>query len=291
MTLGYDYVMTTSVEYVVFYLYMLCFKQSAKYSIYFFRRANVNEWLSILEQEGFFDNASLAIDPPVDGNESAEDSGDDVAPSVDNLAPQQLIAEASVTITRNGERHEVLVDDDDSNPDPVAIVEDVASAEVPPPKRRRANPKQQEATTWVKQDLTTAETDRFKWNGPAETDAYSGLDYSPEKIFELFFDDDVCDLIVRETLRYASEKGDHDFRFDLSKLKIFLGILLLSGYNTRPRRHQYWSTQLDLACEAVSRAMPRNTFDAIMKYLHLADNTNLNKEDKFSKVSINVPEI
>ena len=91
------------------------------------------EWLSILEQEGFLNNASVAIDPPEDGNKSAEDSGYDVAPSVDNLAPQQLIAEASVTITRNGERHEALVNDDDGNLDPVAIVVDVVSVEVPPP--------------------------------------------------------------------------------------------------------------------------------------------------------------
>lgn len=246
-----------------------------------------------MDEEGFFEsgNIDMAIEPPADGNESAEDSGDDDEPSVNNLAPQQLRANATVTVSRDGERHELVLNEDPSQPGNVAVhmgeqeeENEDAPAESQPKRRRAAVARQ--PVEWSENDLTTEERDRFQWHGPSETDAYADIDFSPDKLFELFFDDLVCDMIIRETLRYAAAKGDHDFKIDASKLKTFLAILIMSGYNTRPRRHQFWSNKMDFECDTISRAMSRNAFDAVMRYMHLADNTQLNKADKFAKVSI-----
>ena len=67
-------------------------------------------------------------------------------------------------------------------------------------------------------------------------------------------------------------------------MKVFLGILLLSGYNSVTRRRLYWSTELDTHNWLVSNSMRQNRFDEIMKYFHAADNTDIRKEDKFAKV-------
>lgn len=67
-------------------------------------------------------------------------------------------------------------------------------------------------------------------------------------------------------------------------MKLFLAVLLLSGYATLPRRRMYWEQQADVLNEAVSRAMPRKKFEDMLRYLHLADNKSLDKGDRFAKV-------
>ena len=46
----------------------------------------------------------------------------------------------------------------------------------------------------------------------------------------------------------------------------------------------FWECSADVHNDAVSSMMSRKRFDDIMKYLHLADNTSLDPNNKFSKV-------
>ena len=46
----------------------------------------------------------------------------------------------------------------------------------------------------------------------------------------------------------------------------------------------YWEHNGDTYSSTVSSLLSRNRFDEIMQNLHLADNSNLDKEDKFAKV-------
>ena len=85
-------------------------------------------------------------------------------------------------------------------------------------------------------------------------------------------------------MRYAKCNGNMSFDVDVSKMKTFLGVLLISGYCPVPRRRMYWEKSIDSSNMAISNAMSRNDFDNIMRYFHLADNNNLGKSDKFSKV-------
>ena len=67
-------------------------------------------------------------------------------------------------------------------------------------------------------------------------------------------------------------------------MRDFIGLLLISGYNTIPCRRLYWSLEPDVQNEMVTNYLRRNRLDGIAKYFHTTDNTNLSKSDKFTKI-------
>ena len=85
-------------------------------------------------------------------------------------------------------------------------------------------------------------------------------------------------------MRYAQNKGNHSYKLELHDLKALIAIFLIGGYVDLPRRPMFWECSADVHNDAVSSIIPRNRFDEIMKYLHLADNISLDPNDKFSKV-------
>ncbi len=46
----------------------------------------------------------------------------------------------------------------------------------------------------------------------------------------------------------------------------------------------YWSTDADVYSPLVAKAMSRDRFDEILRYLHFNDNQNLNTNDKLTKI-------
>lgn len=90
---------------------------------------------------------------------------------------------------------------------------------------------------------------------------------SPSEIFAHFFDNEICNLIVTETKRYATQQNDARFAqtFNTVLLKRFIGILILSGYHKLPQINNYWSNNLTLGLPVVQQTMPRNMFKAIKK--------------------------
>ena len=98
------------------------------------------------------------------------------------------------------------------------------------------------------------------------------------EIFEYFFDDEIVEHIVNETVRYARQNNDHEFEFSKECLYKFVGILFLSGYHTLPSQKLYWSTEDDLEIPFVRQCMTKNRFLTIKKYLHFNDNSS--KEEK-----------
>lgn len=100
----------------------------------------------------------------------------------------------------------------------------------------------------------------------------------------LFFDEKVFEMIMNFTLKYARDNNRHDFKFSMSQLKHFLGILILTGYHTLPATDMYWSKDLDKGVDLVRNCMSRNTFRSIKRNIHLSDNENLDTSDKFSKL-------
>jgi len=61
-------------------------------------RYNAHEALQLLEDEGFFSHADIAIQPPGDGLESEEDSGDEADNDPNHLSGNQLLANAEIHI-------------------------------------------------------------------------------------------------------------------------------------------------------------------------------------------------
>jgi len=105
----------------------------------------------------------------------------------------------------------------------------------------------------------------------------------PYELFELFFDQQVLEMIVDYSNNYASNKNQ-SLQIDVNELKCFLGILLLSGYNELSRRRMYWEKSPDTHNDLVSGAMRRNRFEQIFSYIHFCDNSKLDEHDKFSKI-------
>jgi hypothetical protein len=103
---------------------------------------------------------------------------------------------------------------------------------------------------------------------------------NPTEIFEKLFGN-VFQLIVEQTILYARQKNNHEFLVSIEEIKIFTGILLLSGYHKLPRQKLYWSLDEHCGVDMVSRAMARNRFLEMKKYLHLADNNNIDHDKMF----------
>ena len=60
---------------------------------------------------------------------------------------------------------------------------------------------------------------------------------STQHFFELFFDDQVVNLMVDMTNLFDQrDKGKHNFIADANEMRLFLAMLLLTGYNQSPRR-------------------------------------------------------
>ena len=104
-----------------------------------------------------------------------------------------LLEVTSVQVTFTGESSQNM-DSDDDEPTPIET------------KR----PRQYQRTG---RDLTEKAKERFKWN---EVVSFKDMDYTPVNLFELFFDDVVCQHIVTETKRYAKQQFNH--RFTISKV-------------------------------------------------------------------------
>ena len=111
------------------------------------------------------------------------------------------------------------------------------------------------------------------------------MSISPTALFDLYFDDTVIDFMVEMTNLYAQhDKSKHDFLTSPDEMRLFIAMLLLSGYNVLPRRKLYRENSTDVHCEAMSSTMSRNRFEQLMFVFHLSDNMKLDKSDKMAKI-------
>ena len=92
--------------------------------------------------------------------------------------------------------------------------------------------------------------------------------FSPFQMFQYFFDQNVSDLIIEQSIKYSRENNDHDFTLDILDLYRFIGVLLLSGYHSLPQVKNYWCKDADKQVDIVRESMSRAKFEAIKKYLY-----------------------
>ncbi|CAH2084943.1 unnamed protein product [Euphydryas editha] len=113
-------------------------------------------------------------------------------------------------------------------------------------------------------------------------------DLTPVQIFEKLFDDDVFEMTVYNSNLYANQNNRHNFCVTIEELKVFFGILILSGYHKLPRESMCWSLDEDIGVDVVSKAMSRNRFREIKRNLHLVNNNDFsNTTDKMFKLRKN----
>lgn len=99
--------------------------------------------------------------------------------------------------------------------------------------------------------------------------------------FDLFFTDNVWEIIVRETNKYhdymvRTEPAKHKMAWTpvtRDEMEAFVGLLVLMGIVKFPRFRMYWMEDSLLHQEGVSSVMPRDRFLQIWHYFHLADNS------------------
>lgn len=120
--------------------------------------------------------------------------------------------------------------------------------------------------------------------------------HCPSDIFSLFISDEIVDLIVEETNRYAQQclsqnrsvKSRVRAWVDTNKVEMrkFFAVVLTMGLNRLPYLHMYWSKDSMFRNEFIANIMTRDRFLLLLRYIHFCDNEdeNLDKSNRLFKV-------
>lgn len=213
---------------------------------------------------------NIYICPPEPHVETDEDSAnEDDGGLIDNLSRRQLAASAEIDYNN----------DENENGSFDNYTEDLKK-NVAPNKQKKGNScgkKNLEKRVWINGDLTNNR--QFP---PADYSYFQNM--SPLELFYLFFDEEFWVHIMSETKKYALFKNCADPDIKLQEMKSCFGILILSGYHSLSSRRFYWDQKEDMGVPMVKNAMRRNRFEQILRFLHFADNTKINPDDKMWKL-------
>ncbi|KAG1927364.1 piggyBac transposable element-derived protein 4-like [Pimephales promelas] len=118
------------------------------------------------------------------------------------------------------------------------------------------------------------------------------MDATPLDVFSSIFTDELWDMLVTETNRYAEQtRGQTPTNskwkpVSKTEMKTFVGLCLAFGILKLPARRDFWRQTKWLYQTNVPKAMARDRFDMIWRYLHLQDNMDpaVDKTDKLWKI-------
>jgi Transposase IS4 len=187
----------------------------------------VNEVVAMIEDDNSVMSADVFITPPSDDEMSAEDSDDDDHPSsINHLSSAQLSAEADAKILTTCRRSKRLNPPScDSSDDDSAKVQHATSSSSREKKRKlsKKSTKEPPMKKWGIGDLSK---DVGCVAAVQEQPLFLLHDLTPADFFELFFDEDVMNMMVENTMQYAREqKGDHSFEVTTESMKLFIAVL------------------------------------------------------------------
>lgn len=210
------------------------------------------------------DVVDVGVLPPIEIG-TDEDSGPEDSPSILNLPGSQLRTDAYVCVPN------VIGSGEDQNLD-------ISTSTQTKPKKRQAKKRKVIVEyEWSKEELAVGSQD---W---PDLVTCQDRPKTPLEYFEYFIDDDVIELLVVHTNQYAAK---HNILGNCStqEMKVFIAILLLSGYVTLPRKIMYWQVNSDSHNALVSEAMSRDRFQYIMSNIHACNNDRLDPTDRFAKI-------
>lgn len=104
------------------------------------------------------------------------------------------------------------------------------------------------------------------------------------ELFERFFDEQLMQLILDASNNYASILEHTNPNITVDELRVFIGIMLISGYNVVSDRDDYWSTKSDMHNTMISSAMSRNRFKQICRFIHFSKESDCDPHDKMWKL-------
>ena len=172
------------------------------------------------------DVEEIFIEPPAAGEETDEDSADEDNSSggkINNLSGKQLQAGAEAVL-QSGKRVGYQNDEDQLPENEKTGVRQSL------PKKKKIR----KTIHWEKDDIIYKTESIFPESNHA---MFRGK--TPYQIFEKFFDDELLSLITLEIQKYALYKNDPDPKVSIKELRVFLGILMLSGYVHTPSQRNY----------------------------------------------------
>ncbi|XP_046382353.1 piggyBac transposable element-derived protein 3-like [Ischnura elegans] len=204
---------------------------------------------------------SIYILPPIQTcDETDEDSGDEDDFDPNRLNRNQLTAPAEVRFSDREDRSDDIPHDES------------ASAF-----------KKLKVCEWVHGDISDVESIPV----PEEKCFLPPLTISEHSeaidFLKLFLNEEIVEGLVKHTSMYSSQKNS-SLLVNHDDMYAFIGILILSGYNSCPRRRMYWENRADTENALVKNTMRWNQFDELFRHFHACDNLNLDANDKFAKV-------
>ena len=142
-----------------------------------------------------------------------------------------------------------------------------------------------DARVWCSVDTEQPSTapPRFPFTGQPGCKATLTDKNDPVTYLRLFLDENVIDVIVTETNRYAKQTLTRTPHRRLSRTRnwepvsrddiwLFIGVLVLRGIVQKPQQRWYWSTNRILETPIFRRVMTEYRFTLIMKFLHFTNN-------------------
>ncbi|XP_068714167.1 piggyBac transposable element-derived protein 4-like [Montipora foliosa] len=107
---------------------------------------------------------------------------------------------------------------------------------------------------------------------------------SSKDFFELFFTDQVWQLLATQTNLYAFQKRGPEensvwYPVSIEEMKAWLALYLCMGILNKPNIKSYWSTDPILSTPFFPATMSRTRFVQILRYLHFADNNHAPRPD------------
>ena len=117
-------------------------------------------------------------------------------------------------------------------------------------------------------------------------DALKNTISSPSQCISQFISDELITHLVEQSRIYATQKGMDTSLVTASNIRVALAIMMLSGYSPVPNRRLYWRRDGDVHNSLVAQGMRRDTFEHLLRVLHLADNSKMDsqKPDTYYKV-------
>ena len=115
----------------------------------------------------------------------------------------------------------------------------------------------------------------------------------PYDVFSLIVTDDLIDMIVLQTNKYATDYINNSTvtrssrvkswtLINNAEMKNFLGRIMCISHVKMPEIHLYWSTAEHYKYTFISKCMSRDRFQLLLKFLHFSDNSlNINNDRLF----------
>ena len=104
-----------------------------------------------------------------------------------------------------------------------------------------------------------------------------------QDFFKLYITDQIIDHIVIQTNLYAHQNNlrphslVHQWKAtDRAEILTLLAVVILMGVIHKPRFAMYWSTDSLISTPIFSQIISRDRFCILVRFLHFADNKNIN---------------